>query len=226
MSSADNAIYSLYEIEPDQNILTLNNNQIYNFQGLERCRNVQKIYLDNNPTMSFKGAVHLPNLVYISMKNTPISENPHFELMCLIIFGSQVEIINDIEITESTRTHADKLRELLHNELQDGMIIESLDPLKLISSDILPKVSDPVECDFDSDGSFQGRPLKRVVVSGDKKYACEDLISNQESSSHDISTSISSCSDSESDKSYEYTDSEKSYVIESTSSSSSSSSES
>lgn len=209
--------HTLYELDTDTKIVDASCNQIRDFQGLERFIALEGICLDNNPIESFYGSVELSNLKWISLKQTPISKSPHLELMCLVAFGSQIEAINGTEVMDSIRVQADALRESIVGELRKGSLVTSLDPLSLsnVNEVSLEENSDTSE---ESEYSFKGRPLRKVVISRSRKFASDDEISGtEESSSHNISTSISSYT-TESDECTEYEEetqeSEKSYVIE------------
>ena len=120
------------KIKPNCARIDLSRNLIEDFRGLPSLPVLSQLNLDNNPVRSFEGCVNLPKLRWLSMKNTPLTRNIHFKTMCLVAFGGQLATINNEQIPDAFRKQADTLRDSLFPQLQKGMIISSLKPLRLI----------------------------------------------------------------------------------------------
>ena len=119
------------EIDPETQSIDLTDNFIENFIGLPFLKYLTNLNLDDNPIISFEGAIQLPCLKWLSMKNTPLSRNKFFRIICIIAFGPQLSTINNEPVTKSMRQKAEVLKKPLIPYLKKGFVISSLNPLRL-----------------------------------------------------------------------------------------------
>ena len=135
--------FSSFDWKANTNVASINasNNLIKDFTNFPWNLNIKNLVLDNNPIESFLGAQSLPTLKNLSLKKCKIAQSTHFKLMCLIVFGSQIMIINDDRVPEPLRQHADSLRSSVFEQLTSGQILIKTNPVKLVSVDSTnPKV--------------------------------------------------------------------------------------
>ena len=116
-------------------IIELEGNKITSFDGFpnREFANLHLLNLEGNPIRSFKGAVPLAGLKWISLRFTPLSLCQHLKLMCLIVFGNQIATINNEPVTNQMRATANVLRPMCFEQLQNGMLLHSLNPVKFVS---------------------------------------------------------------------------------------------
>ena len=130
-------ISSFSDIEDHENSISIDisGNWIKNFDGMKVMQGLTSLNLDNNPISSFKGAQIQPKLKWLSMKKTHISRNPYFKIMCLVVFGEQLSIINNERVTDYHRKMSKQLNSDLLGELVVGHIISNMNPLRLIDAE-------------------------------------------------------------------------------------------
>lgn len=84
--------------------LTIQENYITDFIGLDSCQTLESLMVDRNPIISFHGFPQVPNLVNLSMIDTPISKLSNFRALAVIVAGEQLKTLNGIEV--SSNDHA------------------------------------------------------------------------------------------------------------------------
>ena len=130
------------EIESSCTNLDLSYNKIRNFEGIKENNKIINLNLDYCLISSFKGASFLTNLRWISLKKNPIIRNPYFKLMCVIVFGKKLSIINNEQIPIKIKEQAIKLSPFLYEDLINGRILTNLNPVRIIDvedkSQVLP----------------------------------------------------------------------------------------
>ena len=67
--------------------LTIQENYITDFIGLDSCQTLESLMVDRNPIISFHGFPQVPNLVNLSMIDTPISKLSNFRALAVIVAG-------------------------------------------------------------------------------------------------------------------------------------------
>jgi hypothetical protein len=120
------------DIDLDSVYINLSCNTLTNFVGLTPFSRLTQLILDNNPIRSFHGCRILRKLGWLSLRNTPISVNIHFKLMCLVAFGTSLISINSESVPDQLKHDALELRDALFPHLQDGKVISRLRPLSLL----------------------------------------------------------------------------------------------
>ena len=126
--------FAEFRSKPGCSSIDVSKNHIQNFIGFEghEVQHLAQLNLDSNPIRSFEGCKTCPRLTWLSMRNTPISRNKYFKLMCLIMFGDQLQTINNEQIPKRFKVQAVALRSHLYDELYNGRIVSSLKPLRML----------------------------------------------------------------------------------------------
>ena len=112
-------------------ILLFSENLITSFSTLSTLTNLEKLIINKNFINSFISTNNQPKLIELTIFENPISDSEHLLIMCLIVFGYQLKIINNIPISEEKIKIARSLENNIKSHLLKGFIIESLEPLKL-----------------------------------------------------------------------------------------------
>ena len=86
--------------------LTIQENYITDFIGLDSCQTLESLMVDRNPIISFHGFPQVPNLVNLSMIDTPISKLSNFRALAVIVAGQQLKTLNGIEVSSNDRAAA------------------------------------------------------------------------------------------------------------------------
>lgn len=110
----------------------LSKNKISNFEGLTKLDCLTQLQLDYCPIKTFKGAMHLPSLRWLSMKGTPVSRNNYFKLMCIVVFGPQLKTINDEKVPQAVFKQVEALEDSLRPQLLEGRLLSHIKPIRLI----------------------------------------------------------------------------------------------
>ena len=85
------------------NELKLSNNPLVSLEGLPSIPTLEILRFDDTQVGTFKGAVAQPGLRTVSAQRTPVSLYQTFRVMAVIVFGDNVEVINQVPIKrEST----------------------------------------------------------------------------------------------------------------------------
>jgi hypothetical protein len=74
--------------------LDLSDNPLRDFTGLPALPFLKVLRVDNTDIQSFKGALLFPSLETLSIREAPVTRNPHFTLMALLAFGTTVTVLN------------------------------------------------------------------------------------------------------------------------------------
>lgn len=113
---------------PPISSLDLSNNELQNFEGMDDSfQSLETLNLDNNSINSFIGAITLPNLKNLTMRNSPICKEPNLDLMCLIVFGNSLTKINGNTVSQSEKDKADLIRNSIKEKLLEGyLLIDSM----------------------------------------------------------------------------------------------------
>lgn len=129
-------IYSFQDlkISDDCGSIDLTKKSIETFVGLPNLEYLIRLNLDSNPLKSFEGSPKLPNLRWLSARNSPISRNPYFKLMAAIVFGNKLATINNEKVMPQIHQQATAFRDSLYPELLKGRIIANLRPLRFIDT--------------------------------------------------------------------------------------------
>jgi hypothetical protein len=120
------------DIDRDSVFINLSSNILTNFVGLTLFDHLTQLILDSNPIRSFQGCLALPKLGWLSLRNTPISRNINFKLMCLVAFGPSLISINNDKVPQQLKDDASELQDALFPHLQAGKVISRLKPLTLL----------------------------------------------------------------------------------------------
>lgn len=182
-------------------IIRLKGNNIRNFADLPRLPQLRSLFLDKNPIDSFAGVRYQPVLKHLSLKFTPLTKNPYFNMLCVIAFGSQLVTINNESVNQHLVNHAEKMKDLIRPKLRKGYLISNLEPLKFYTPvrstkrrnsnlELPARVSVAVLCDyviaFEDDLSFIPNPLIKKVSSKlaeiRQKHPCTDYYDSFSSS--------------------------------------------
>ncbi|KAK8887529.1 hypothetical protein M9Y10_038578 [Tritrichomonas musculus] len=129
-------IYSFKEIRipEDCGSIDLSKKSIETFTGLPNLKFLTRMNLDSNPLRSFEGSPKLPSLRWLSAKSSPISRNPYFKLMAVIVFGNNITTINNEKVPQKVYQQADAFRDSLYPQLLKGILIANIAPLRFIDT--------------------------------------------------------------------------------------------
>lgn len=86
---------------------------------------------DNSQLSSFKGAIPHDSIKDVSMVDTPLSREPHFELMVLIALAPCAVMINGQLVSEKLRAKAKSIHSSVVTFLRRGCVLVTLDPLRV-----------------------------------------------------------------------------------------------
>ena len=126
-------IFPNFEEINNLEFLDLSNNPINSFKTLSQSLILKELILNNTLIENFEGAPNLPNLITISLINTPISNHKTFLIMCLVVFGFQLKEINKIKITNDLIIKSNNLKDLIRPSLISGWILETELPIVLLN---------------------------------------------------------------------------------------------
>ena len=112
--------------------LSVAKNPLTSLAGLPPSDVLQKLILSDTKIETFEGATEQPNLTTIALDRTPLGADKHVIEMALIVFGSQIQIVSGIQVTQQQRDYADAARENLREFLVTGWILTSLRPAKIL----------------------------------------------------------------------------------------------
>lgn len=113
--------------------IDLSKNNLSDLSELRSLPYLRLLNLDDNCIRSFKKIHYQPSLKWISLKHNPITQNKHFKLACLIVYGSQLASINQEIVSDMQREKADLYRDKAKQALFDGFLISSLNPLRFVN---------------------------------------------------------------------------------------------
>ena len=91
----------------------------------------QNLILDDTKLESFDGAFPQPDIQNFSCINTPLGQSKYLQVMSLIVFGDQLKIINNQNVTQKAINLAKQYQDDLYNYLTHGWVITSLSPLRV-----------------------------------------------------------------------------------------------
>ena len=112
--------------------LSVAKNPLTSLVGLPPSDILQKLILSDTKIETFEGATEQPNLTTIALDRTPLGADKHVIEMALIVFGSQIQIVSGIQVTQQQRDYADAARANLREFLVTGWILTSLRPAKIL----------------------------------------------------------------------------------------------
>ena len=115
----------------DYEVLVFSGNPITSFAGLCDSTALRCLYLDETKIKSFDAVPDLPNLEFISLKNSPLGRYKKLMLMACIVFEN-IQSVNSLEITARMHAQAAQMRETVGPYLKQGWVIISLKPVKLM----------------------------------------------------------------------------------------------
>ncbi|EAX98347.1 hypothetical protein TVAG_177170 [Trichomonas vaginalis G3] len=101
-----------------QNLL-LNGNPIKSLEGLGNTINIHFLNIDNTEFESFRNFPQFPNLVSISLSQTPITKNPAFKSGLIILIPSLKKINGEL-VTRAERKIAESFNEKTPLLLRNG----------------------------------------------------------------------------------------------------------
>lgn len=113
--------------------LYLDKNPITSLANLPSIPCLQVLSLSHTKIESFKGAKEQPSLTSLIMLNSPLGADQFFRVMALIVYGNQVNKINNAKIPSESLKLADHLRPHIKDLLLAGWTITSVSPVKLIN---------------------------------------------------------------------------------------------
>ena len=111
--------------------VNLSHNPIKLLDSLPVLDDFKALIMDNTKLESFDGAKPQPNIETFSCINTPLGNSKFIALMSVIIFGEQLKIVNNVQITQKVLDEAKQYQSDLYNYLQNGWILTGLNPLKV-----------------------------------------------------------------------------------------------
>ena len=113
----------------------VSNSYISSFKFLKRLQKVQSVNATNTLITDFSGAPLRSTLQSIRLQGSPISTNPNYRLMVLIMLSPHIEYIDENEVTKKEREISISLKSSLQPKLYDGFLLESTDPVTLCRGD-------------------------------------------------------------------------------------------
>ena len=108
--------------------LDLSHNNFVDFTGMTKMPSLTRLNISNTSIQTFVGAVEQESLIQISAQKTPLSSHSFFNLMCLIVFGTQIQLINQCKITSADVKQCKRYKEFLLPYLLQGWVIMNLIP--------------------------------------------------------------------------------------------------
>lgn len=102
---------------------------------MNRLQKVQSVNATNSLITDFSGAPLRSTLRNIKLQGSPISNNPNYRLMILIMLSPNVEFIDDQKVTKKEKEKSIQLKKSVQPKLYDGFILTSTDPVKLSKDD-------------------------------------------------------------------------------------------
>jgi Leucine-rich repeat (LRR) protein len=112
--------------------LSLSNNSIEAFTGLEALPHLRVLNLVNNRIKNFKGFPVLPQLEVINLHGNPISEMKQFRVIACGINTSSIQKINNQELTQDEISRGNRYRGVVAVSLREGMTVEDDDDTNII----------------------------------------------------------------------------------------------
>jgi hypothetical protein len=110
-------------------VLSFGGSAIESFVGLPALPSLRRLDLRDTFIRTFAGAEPQPGLVSINLLNTPLASERHLAEMCLIVFGNDLQIVNDAKIALGELGFAQRATPELRQLLVEGWLLTSLDPI-------------------------------------------------------------------------------------------------
>ncbi|EAX86799.1 hypothetical protein TVAG_484750 [Trichomonas vaginalis G3] len=109
-------------------------NPIKSFEGMVEMPELEMLNISETEIKSFLGALALPSLKVLQMDHTPLAMYQHVQLMAAIVFGEGVARVNKKNVLKNEARLAVELRETLFDQLVEGWIITSVQPIRLFNT--------------------------------------------------------------------------------------------
>ena len=166
--------------------LDLSFNNFVDFSGMVYMPSLTALNISNTKISSFIGAIEQPSLVQISAHKTPLSSYSLFNIMCLIVFGPQLQLINQTRITQSDVKQMRKYRETLLPYLLKGWVAVSISPniiIYEIKTQKRKRLYAKAEPEKDYIPKADPKKVKKIPMSSPRRKFHHDLqeeLQNQE----------------------------------------------
>jgi hypothetical protein len=115
-------------LSPTLKTLDVSRNPIIDFRGLQERGKLTTIKADRTKIHSFRGAEALISLEGLSMLQTPIAGERHFEVMAVIVFGPTLKTINGAIVRPRVHEQANLLRSNVGPHLTAGSLLTCCSP--------------------------------------------------------------------------------------------------
>ena len=112
--------------------LDLSHNSFVDFAGMTSMPSLTRLNVSHTNIQTFIGAVEQESLIQLMALKTPLSSHSFFNLMCLIVFGPQLQIVNKSKITSADVKQCKRYKEHLLPYLLKGWLIMNLIPNVII----------------------------------------------------------------------------------------------
>ena len=136
------------KILSDVKSIDVSSNPIKNFNGIQQFPKLINLKMDNTQLESLENANLLVSLNQFSCLNTPLAKKVKqnlLQIMCLVVFGQSIRVINGKCVTEENREKAKKVAEKIKPQLTRGYLLVSYEPLAISR----PGSKDFIEVDID-----------------------------------------------------------------------------
>ena len=105
-------------------VLDVSFNKISDFSGMHLRNGIHKIIADKTPLTSLKGLKNAPNCHAISLVSTPVSQNKHYKLSLVILFGDSLVSIDGKSVNKSLQEKAKKYPPYAKDLINQGWMAE------------------------------------------------------------------------------------------------------
>ena len=110
------------------------NTPILSFKNFPVLPKLEILILDNTLINNLMYAMPQPNLRKLYLRNTPFSRYNSQEIMCSIVFGSNLKFYNGKSITEESILISSFMASDIRPYLLQGWVIISMNPVKLLNT--------------------------------------------------------------------------------------------
>ena len=121
-------------------VLDISRSSVADFHGMVPNPNLVSFTADYSKLASFRGAIPHDSIKDVSMIDTPLSREPHFELMVLIALAPRAVMINGQLVSDKLRSKANSLHASIVNFLRRGYLLVTLQPLRIVDVEFREEV--------------------------------------------------------------------------------------